>query len=84
MKDANITIPVDLLERAREISKTANMTDSQLVSLYMREGLASAERTCSPVIRDIVAEINHVLDRACFRQLELILRASRVIVEKKG
>lgn len=82
--EKTINIPADLLERAREIPETANMTDGQLVSLYMREGLASAERTCSPVIRDIVAEINHVLDRACFRQLELILRASRAIVGKEG
>ena len=82
--EKTINIPADLLERAREIPETANMTDGQLVSLCMREGLASAERTCSPVIRDIVAEINHVLDRACFRQLELILRASRAIVGKEG
>ena len=82
--EKTINIPADLLERAREIPETANMTDGQLVSLYMREGLASAERTCSPVIRDIVAEINHVLDRACFRQLELILWASRAIVGNEG
>lgn len=79
-----ITIPVDLLERVKEIHGAAGMTDSQLVSRCLEAGLAAAQNGGTPTIRSTVAEIVRVLDRANLRQLSLILGIAQDIVGKEA
>ena len=79
-----ITIPADLLERARELPGLSKMNDSQLVSLCLEAGLATAEKGKAPTIRSTVAAIDRALDRANLRQLSLILGIVQDIVGKEA
>ena len=79
--EKTITIPADLLERARELPGLSKMNDSQLVSLCLEAGLATAEKEKAPTIHSTVAAINRLLERANARQLSLVLRMIQAILK---
>ena len=72
-----IAIPTDMMKRARNLPGTAELTDSQIISMCLEAGLASE-------VRSTVEAINRELDRASLRQLSLILRCARNIIGKEG
>lgn len=57
----SIEIPADLLERARELPGAADMEDSQLVSLCLEAGLATAKEevtTARSILSKILSELS--------------------------
>ena len=56
-----ITVPAALLERVRELPGTAGMEDSQLISRFLKAGLAAAEREEISAARSTLLKILSVL-----------------------